>query len=71
MQKACFGCGSTEHLLKDCPKNPQIQNVEDEAPEVLFIGNVQNRKEEEGPAGRLHARSCEKADFDAEGEEPV
>ena len=47
MQKACFGCGSTEHLLKDCPKNPKIQNVEDEAPEVLFIGNVQNRKEEE------------------------
>ena len=47
MQKACFGCGSTEHLLKDCPENPKIQNVEDEAPEVLFIGNVQNRKEEE------------------------
>ena len=47
MQKACFGCGSTEHQLKDCPENPKIQNVEDDAPEVLSIGNVQNLKEEE------------------------
>ena len=33
--------------MKDCPKNSKIQNVEDEATEVLFIGNVQNPKEEE------------------------
>ena len=47
MPRACFGCGSTEHLMRDCPRNPKIQSVEDETPEVLFIGNVQKQKEEE------------------------
>lgn len=29
MQKACFGCGSTELLMRDCPKNQvRVQNVE-------------------------------------------
>ena len=31
-------------MIKDCPKNPRIQQVEETGPEVLFIGNV---KEEE------------------------
>jgi hypothetical protein len=39
MPRACFGCGSTDHVLRDCPKNPaRVQQVEEE--EVLFIGNV-------------------------------
>jgi hypothetical protein len=44
MQRACFGCGALDHVIKDCPKNPRIQQVEETGPEVLFIGNV---KEEE------------------------
>lgn len=47
MPRACFGCGSTEHLMRDCPRNTKIQSVEDETPEVLFIGNVQKQNEEE------------------------
>ena len=41
-QRACFGCGATDHLLKDCPKNPnKIQQVQqEEEPEILFIGSV-------------------------------
>jgi hypothetical protein len=38
--RACFGCGSTDHLLKDCPKAPgKVQQVVQEE-EILFIGNV-------------------------------
>ena len=44
MQRACFGCGVTSHLLKDCPKNPnKIQQLQQaEEPEILFIGSVRD-----------------------------
>ena len=48
--RACFGCGSMTHLVKDCPNNrvtQQVQEVrgEPEEPEVLFIAHttVQDR----------------------------
>ena len=42
---ACFGCGSTAHLLRDCPMNSskgdrQVQEVSADEPEVLFIGHT-------------------------------
>ena len=33
-----------DHVIKDCPKNPRIQQVEEEVPEVLFIGNVKGEE---------------------------
>ena len=44
LQRACFGCGATDHLLRDCPKNPNnIQRVQqDEEPDILFIGSVRD-----------------------------
>ncbi len=49
MQRACFACGSLEHVIKDCPRNPRIQQVEDETPEVLFIGNVKGEEWKQVP----------------------
>ena len=42
MVKACFNCGSTSHLVRDCPgKGAQtVQQVKTEEPEVLFIGQA-------------------------------
>ena len=46
MTRACFGCGSTAHLLRDCPEAPvkrEVQQVRDEGrevPEVLVIART-------------------------------
>ena len=40
--RACFQCGSLDHLMKDCP-SVKVQAVEgSEEPEVQFIGQVDN-----------------------------
>jgi hypothetical protein len=50
MPRACFGCGSTAHLMRDCPNNRTTQDVQKvtggDEPEVLFIGQtmVQDRQ---------------------------
>ena len=47
MKRACFVCGSTDHLMKDCPNNTaKIQQVEEADSEILFIGQVQDRQED-------------------------
>ena len=51
MERACFLCGSTDHIMRDCPRNAsrvqQVEEEEEEGPEVLFIGNVQERRDDE------------------------
>ena len=49
MKRACFLCGSTDHIMRDCPRNAaRVQQVEEEdSPEVHFIGNVQGRPDVE------------------------
>ena len=69
MVKACFGCGSTAHLVRDCP-NKATQHVQEvrgemDEPEVLFIGNTVMVEESEPwrkvtRRGREHKeRECE------------
>ena len=57
MVKACFGCGSTAHLMRDCPnkEGQRVQQVETEGPEVLYIGHTDVI--DEGP-WRLVDESC-------------
>ena len=43
-----LGVGYTEHVIKNCPKNTIVQQVEEDVPEILFIGNVQNKEALEG-----------------------
>ncbi len=39
--RACFGCGSAEHILRDCPNRArQVHKVTSEEPELLFIGHT-------------------------------
>ena len=52
--RAFFGCGSTTHLFRDCPNNPnkatqQVQEVrnESEGREVLFIGHTSATEDDE------------------------
>ena len=47
--RACFHCGATDHLMRDCPriKNSRVHEVtaeEQEEPEILFIGNVSEKR---------------------------
>ena len=48
MVKACFGCGSTAHLMRDCPnkEGQRVQQVETDGPEVLYIGHTNANVEE-------------------------
>jgi hypothetical protein len=43
MPRVCFGCGATDHIIRDCPKNPmKIQTIEQDKEEILLIENVQD-----------------------------
>ena len=47
--RACFGCGSTDHILRDCPKQANKVNQvteEQEQDEILFIGRVKEEWKE-------------------------
>ena len=47
MVRACFGCGATDHIVKDCQKNAaKVQQVGEEAPEIFFVANVQGDESE-------------------------
>ena len=43
MRNACFRSRSLEHVIKDCQKNTNVQRVEEDKPDILFIGNGQNK----------------------------
>ena len=49
MKRACFLCGSIDHIMRGCPRSAtRVQQVEEEdSPEVHFIGNVQGRPDVE------------------------
>ena len=61
MPRACFCCGSLNHLARNCPQNPQAATqqrvnevvVEDDgSPEVLFVGHVEKESQWREVKGR-------------------
>ena len=51
MPRACFGCGSTANLPRDCPSIKMVQEVqevrgESDEPEVLYIAHITMQERE-------------------------
>ena len=66
MTRACFGCGSTAHLFKDCPTKAdrQVQEVTADEPEILFIGHTE-ATEIDGQWKEVPKQKCRKGMCDA------
>ena len=70
MVKACFGCGSTTHLIQDCPHRTtqKVQEVREEAdePEILFIGHTSMTSDQEPWHQVTHKRKmCKRLQYAA------
>ena len=46
--RLALGVGLRSISSKDCPKSTNVQRVEEDIPEILFIGNVQDKGALEG-----------------------